>query len=411
MKKLLVMVLSLTLAAGGLFAANKITIIHYMAEKQKQDALQMWIDGFKKANPGVEFEVTAVQTANFTTTLKTMIASGDIPDIIFGKPKETSDLVKAGHIADLSKAGFLKNLSKDALPAVSIDGKVYGIPVDLQTIGVFYNKDVFAKYKLSVPTTWSQFIALADALKAKGVAPFAHPYKDNWTVFVDFYADEYVARQDAPTFYADIESGKAKFTGSKYFKDTLQRFLKRASYNAGDDWGTDNSTAENNMAVGKAAMFINGNWSVGDFTKNFPKAKIGYFPIPAFEDAKKNLMPIGVDDCWMISAASKNRALVDKFFEYATGPEATLAWMQTTSTIAYTVSADKVKLDPISAEIVARLKAGKVTNFHAPVLFSSSLEDVYRNMIVEAAATGSSGKADIDSLIKKFDAKIDEVRK
>ena len=410
MKKLLAVVASLAIACGA-FAADKITIIHYMAEKQKQDALAMWIDGFKKANPGVDFEVTAVQTSNFTTTLKTMIAAGDIPDIIFGKPKETSDLVKAGHIADLTGAPFLKNISKDALPAVSIDGKVYGVPVDLQTIGVFYNKDVFAKYKLAVPTTYKEFIALADTLKAKGMAPFAHPYKDNWTVFVDFYADEYVARQDAPTFYADIESGKATFVGSKYFKDVLLRFLKRASYNAGDDWGTDNATAENNMATGKAAMFINGNWSVGDFVRNFPKANIGYFPVPAFDDARKNLMPVGVDDCWMISAASKNRALVDKFFEYATGPEATIAWMKTTSTISYSLSADKVKLDPISNEIVARLKSGKVTNFHAPVLFSSSLEDAYRNMIVEAAATGSNGKADVDSIIKKFDAKIDEVRK
>lgn len=410
MKKLLALALAFVMA-GSAFAADKITIIHYMGEKQKQDALAMWIDGFKKANPDAEFEVTAVQTANFTTTLKTMIASGDIPDIIFGKPKETSDLVAAGHIADLSKAGFLKNLNKGALPAVSIDGKVYGIPIDLQTIGVFYNKDVFAKYKLAVPKTWSQFVALADALKAKGVAAFAHPYKDNWTVFVDFYADEYVARQDAPAFYDDIEKGKKTFVGSSYFKDALTRFLKRVSYNAGDDWGTDNATAQNNLAVGKAGMYINGNWSVGDFVKNFPKANIGYFPVPSFEDAKKNVLPIGVDDCWMISAASKNRAMVDKFFEYATGTEATLAWMQTTNTIAYAVSADKVKLDPISADIVKLLATGKVNNFHAPVLFSSSLEDVFRNMLVEAAAGSASGKVDVDALIKKFDAKIAEVRR
>lgn len=410
MKRLIGVALALSLA-GASFAADKITIIHYMAEKQKQDGLAAWIAGFKKANPAVEFEVTAVQTANFTTTLKTMIAAGDTPDIIFGKPKEVSDLVKAGHIADISNASFIKNLNKDALPAVTIDGKVYGIPIDLQTIGVFYNKDVFAKYKIAVPTTWTQFIAACDTLKAKGVAPFAHPYKDNWTLFVDFYADEYVARQDAPSFYSDIESGGKKFSDSKYFKDALQRFLKRVSYNAGDDWGTDNSTAENNLAVGKAGMYLMGNWCVGDFVKNFPKANIGYFPVPSFDDAKKNLLPIGVDDCWMISAASKKRAIVDKFFDYATGPEATANWMKTTNTIAYTVSADKVSLDPISNDIVKQVKTGKVTNFHAPVLFSSSLEDVYRNTIVEAAATVASGKADVNTLAKKFDAKIDEVRR
>ncbi|HNX73741.1 MAG TPA: extracellular solute-binding protein [Spirochaetales bacterium] len=410
MKKIFLSLLILMTVASAFGANTKITVIHYMAEKQKQDALTAWIDGFKKKNPGVDFEVTAVQTANYTVTLKTMIASGDIPDIIFGKPKEMSDLIQAGHIADLSKAAFLKNLNKDSLPAVTISGKVYGVPIDLQTIGVFYNKDVFAKYKLSVPKTWSEFIALADTLKSKNVAPFAHPYKDNWTLFVDFYADEYVARQDAPTFYEDIESGKKTFAGSAYFKNTLTRFLKRVSYNAGDDWGTDNSTAQSMLATGKAGMYVQGNWSVGDFVNNYPNAKIGFFPMPVFEDVKKNLLPIGVDDCWMISAASKNRAVIDKFFEYATGPEATIAWMKGTKTIASSVSADKVELDPISKDIVSWIKSGKVTNFHAPVLFSSSLEDVYRNMIIEAAATVSTGKVDIDALIKKFDDKINEVR-
>ncbi|HOV63261.1 MAG TPA: extracellular solute-binding protein [Spirochaetia bacterium] len=410
MKRFLAFVLASTMAVSAFAANTKISVIHYMAEKQKQDALTAWINGFKKTNPNVDFEVTAVQVANYPVTLKTMIASGDIPDIIFGKPKEMSDLVDAGHIADLSRASFLKNLNKDSLPAVTINGKIYGIPIDLQTIGVFYNTDVFARYKLSVPKTWTEFIAVADTLKAKGVAPFAHPFKDNWTLFVDFYADEYVARQDAPTFYQDIEKGKKTFAGSAYFKSTLSRFLKRVSYNAGDDWGTDNSTAQSMLATGKAGMYVQGNWSVGDFMKNYPSARIGFFPMPVFEDPKKNLLPIGVDDCWMISASSKNRVAVDKFFEYATGPEATLSWMKGTNTIAYTVSADKVQLDPMSKSIVDWVKSGKVTNFHAPVLFSSSLEDVYRNMIIEAGATVSTGKVDIDALIKKFDEKINEVK-
>jgi raffinose/stachyose/melibiose transport system substrate-binding protein len=412
MKRTAAAILALLIAAAGWAAdKTKLTIIHYMGEAQKQDALAQMIADFKTANPDVDVSVTAVQTANYNTTLKTMIAAGDAPDIIFGKPKEMSDLVKAGHIADLTGSSFLKNLTPSSLPAVTIDGKIYGVPVDLQTIGVFYNKDVFAKQGLKVPHTYSDFLKVADSLKAAGIAPFAQPYKDNWTVFVDFYADEYVARQDAPTFYQDIESGKTTFAGSKYFKDALTRFLKRVSYKTGDVWGTDNSTAENNLATGKAGMYLMGNWAVGDFVKNFPDAKIGYFPVPVSDDVKKNAIAIGVDDCWMISSASKSRAMVNKFFDYLTSSKATTTWMKTTNTIGYTVSASSVTLDPISNDILALVKTGKTTNFHAPVLFSSALEDVFRNTIVEAAAMSSSTGFNIDTMIKRFDTKINQVKK
>src|SRR5262245_15710641 len=132
MKRTAAVILALFLAAAGWAAdKTKLTIIHYMGEAQKQDALAQMIADFKTANPDVQVSVPAVQTANYNPPLKTMIAAGAAPDIIFGKPKEMSDLVKAGHIADLTGGSFLKNLTPSALPAVTIDGKIYGVPVDL----------------------------------------------------------------------------------------------------------------------------------------------------------------------------------------------------------------------------------------------------------------------------------------
>ena len=386
---------------------TKITLIHYMGEQQKRDGLQAWIDSYAEIAPDVEFEVTAVEYSNYLTTLKTMIAAGDIPDIMFGKPKEHTDLIEAGHLADMTGAPFLDNLAPGAVPSVVYKGKVYGVPIDLQTLVVFYNKDVFAAQGLSVPTTWSEFIADCDALEAAGIAPFAHPFKDSWTVFVDYFADEYVVRQEAPNFYTEIEAGRKSFADYPHFRKLLERLHKRASYEAGDDWGTDNATAQNMMATGKAAMYIMGSWSVGDFIRDFPDVPIGIFGLPSYEDPAKNMLAIGVDDCWMASAASDNGDAVLDFFSHITSPESAVAWMDATKTISYSQNIADYDYDPITQEIMDILATGDTTNFHEPQLFSSALEDVYRNMIVEAVASGSD---DYDALIAEFDKRIDEVR-
>jgi raffinose/stachyose/melibiose transport system substrate-binding protein len=250
-------------------------------------------------------------------------------------------------------------------------------------------------------------VELCETLQAYGLPPFAHPFKDSWTVFVDYFADEYVVRSEAPDFYAAIEAGRKKFSDYPHFKALLQRLHKRASYEAGDDWGTDNATAQNMMATGKAAMYIMGSWSVGDFVRDFPNVPIGVFSHPSYEDPAKNLLPIGVDDCWMASSSSDHYQTVLEFFSYITNPSSAVQWMDATKTISLSTNIPSYDYDPISQQIVDLLETGRVTNFHAPVLFSSALEDVYRNMIIEAVASGSE---DYDSIIAEFDRRIEAVR-
>ncbi len=383
-----------------------ITLMHYMGEQQKQDGLQQMIDGFTAENPDVEFEVTAVEISNYLTTLKTLIAAGDTPDIMFGKPKEHTDLIEAGHLADLTGAPFLGNLADGAVPSVTYDDKVYGVPIDLQTMVVYYNQDVFSEHGLSEPETWSEFVDLMDTLEDNDVAPFAHPYKDSWTVFVDYFADEYVVREQHPDFYVEIEAGNADFADYPHFREVLERMYTRVSYNAGDDWGTDNATAQNMMATGEAAMYINGSWAVGDFINNFPDTPVGIFSVPSYEDPEMNKLPIGVDDAWMAAAASENQEIVLEFFDYITSADAAEDWMRATNTISFSDDTGDYEYDAISQQIVDKLRSGETTNFHAPVLFSSALEDVYRNTIVEFAASGSD---DFDEAIEMYDNQRDDV--
>jgi multiple sugar transport system substrate-binding protein len=45
---------------------------------------------------------------------------------------------------------------------------LFGIPQDVGPLGLYYRKDLFAKYHIAVPATWDQFAAAAPKVKAAG---------------------------------------------------------------------------------------------------------------------------------------------------------------------------------------------------------------------------------------------------
>ena len=70
-------------------------------------------------------------------------------------------------LADLSQfgAGSLDGtFTPGPWNSVKSGNGVYGLPMDSGPMALFFNKDVFDKYKVEVPTTWEEYVAAAKAL-------------------------------------------------------------------------------------------------------------------------------------------------------------------------------------------------------------------------------------------------------
>ena len=97
-----------------------------------------------------------------------------------------------GVLANQAEAGLVKDLTGDvqswvgelipvAMQPYTIDGKVYGIPWDLGMVGIWYNKDLFAKAGITtLPTTWTELLAAVDKLKTAKVTPIALAGSEKW---------------------------------------------------------------------------------------------------------------------------------------------------------------------------------------------------------------------------------------
>jgi hypothetical protein len=66
------------------------------------------------------------------------------------------------------------SFGQGALAVYSLDGKNYGVPWDMGMVGWWYNKDLFTQAGVTqLPTTWAEFLAAVEALKAAGITPIA----------------------------------------------------------------------------------------------------------------------------------------------------------------------------------------------------------------------------------------------
>lgn len=74
---------------------------------------------------------------------------------------------------DLSGEAWAATVDPLAAAETSVNGKLYGQPAqDVSSVwAVAYNKKVFEKLNLSVPTNYEEFKAVCEAIKADGMTP------------------------------------------------------------------------------------------------------------------------------------------------------------------------------------------------------------------------------------------------
>ena len=57
---------------------------------------------------------------------------------------------------------------KGAWDNINVDGHLWGVPLDVHTAGIFYNKDLLAKYNIPVPKTRAELIAACQKVQTEG---------------------------------------------------------------------------------------------------------------------------------------------------------------------------------------------------------------------------------------------------
>jgi multiple sugar transport system substrate-binding protein len=135
---------------------------------------QAAIDAFKRSHTGLDIVPESVGWDAYWTKLATQVAGGSPPDIIQMDYRYLPEYARRGALRPLDDLVPSIINPGDYVPSVleagKIDGKLYGIPMGMNSAVLLYDKTVIEKLGLPAPgsdMTWSEFTDLAANITKK----------------------------------------------------------------------------------------------------------------------------------------------------------------------------------------------------------------------------------------------------
>jgi raffinose/stachyose/melibiose transport system substrate-binding protein len=297
--KLLAATAGLVLFLGGAAQAGSVRWLHI---EQNPDVAAFYTDvarRFEAAHPGTTVEMQFLENESFKKKLTTLLQSPDKPHIIYswggGVLREQ---VKAGVIEDITAAvnsgGWRDRLSPSAWGTYTVNGRVYGVPMNTSQVVFFYNKDLFAKAGVDAGTvkTWDDLLATVKKLQAAGITPIVAGGADKWPLH--FYWSHLAIRIGGKPAFDAASAGEGKGFASETFVragELFKQLVDLKPFQPGFLAATWPQSA-GQFGDGKGAMMLMGNWISNAMAANsadkvgIPDAKLGWFAFPAVPGGK-----------------------------------------------------------------------------------------------------------------------------
>jgi len=149
MKKSVCALVAVLLCLSQVFA-QQVDLEMYYYKQENQEGLKKLVETYT-AKTGVKISLLIVPN-DADATMSARAAQGKLPDILQMQTyARVWEYAQKGYVMDISKQPVLGKVLDSAKPSVTWNGKQYALPMDYAGIGIIYNKEIFAKYKLKEP--------------------------------------------------------------------------------------------------------------------------------------------------------------------------------------------------------------------------------------------------------------------
>jgi raffinose/stachyose/melibiose transport system substrate-binding protein len=316
-------------------AKPDVIVWHWMTDRQA--AFDELASRYQKVS-GVKvvFETYAPSQV-YSDKVRAATGAGLLPDIYspLGDKKLLASFINSGFIADLTDEMnkgwkdefFQKPLSQNSFEEGNewkVKPGIYGVPIDVNSLEIYYNKDLFKQAGLDPakpPATWDEFIDAGKKLRAKNIQPFVSGFGEGW--LADAFYEQYEWNILGKQGVIDTINGKIKYTDPRWLKIfKLVEDMKNAGLFASGVVTMVNKDSERTFATGSAAMCYNGSWGVNVYYSMSPELNYGVMMPPKIQDAAFPIRILGgTGSSFYINAASKNKDKAIAFLKWMTGEE------------------------------------------------------------------------------------------
>ena len=311
--------------------------------------------------------------------------SGKAADVMMAPYDRVGSLGTDGQLSEVKLSDGAKTDDKTKSLVTAADGKVYGAPAVIESLVLYYNKDLLKE----APKTFADLENLAKDSKYAfaGEDGKTTAFLADWTNF--YYAYGLLAGNGGYVFGQNGKDPKdiglaneGSITAINYAKSWYEKWPKGMQ----DTEGAPN-LIQTQFQEGKTAAIIDGPWKAQAFKD--AKVNYGVTTIPTLPNGK-NYETFGGGKAWVIPASTKNLEGAQKFVDFLVSTEQQKAFYDTTNEIPANTEARTYaegKKDELTTAVIEQFKnAQPMPNISQ----MSAVWDPAKTMLFEAV----SGKKD-----------------
>lgn len=300
----LVLAIALSLAAFGACAEGTMLTIMANANHFENPYIKAALANYEEKT-GNKLELQGIPADNFETVSQTKFNTGDIPDILISFGNNTLAAYNPEkNFVDFTNADWVSDLVDVSYAQAEYKGVIWGLPHwEASATGILYNKALFEKLNIAVPTTQDEFMAACQTLKDNGVIPMYLAFKDTWPILQQIGMDVIFA--NAQTLDA-INSNQITYSDIPEMTKLLQWYKDMADLGyLGDDYTTNTwDYASEALGSDQYAMMLGWDvWLYKVFAKTYGEKADTFGLMPAF---------VGVNESGTIEGPNNALFLVNK---------------------------------------------------------------------------------------------------
>ncbi len=304
------------------------------------DFMKRITDGFNSSQD--KYEIVESQEKDHLTQFK---ANG--ADLLIMGDTDLYTYAVDGMIQDLSgiyeKAGLAEeDFVEPAIEAATIDGALYGVPLDIHPLTMFYNKELVSEEE--VPETYEDLVALNDKLQAQDPSlyvmgiPGSGISEQYWMALAAQYGIE--LESDG---YCDFSQDKLADVFMKWHDMVFVDHLSPANLGLDSEFTSFAKTADD--ITTQAAVALTGVWFYSTAADVYGE-NLGIAPLPTIGE---EVGTYGSSHNFVVSSEVTDEEKIDgivEFLKYAYTPENLLNWADSGQTPVYKPTMDLIRENP-----------------------------------------------------------------
>lgn len=335
---------SLVLASGGV-AVGSAAPVHAGARAEAATTLNVWysaddptegalvktvVQTYQSAHPNVHVALSFYALDDMNAKLQLALSANRPPDVIYSTPRgpglqtyvrnhqlfDLTAYARANNWRGLLRTNVLSSYNDSLVPSGNAKGTVYSAPYAMAAVGILYNKSIFSKLHLSVPTTLARFEAAATKVKAANLTPIGFGNADGW-VGDDWYLTLINAAVGSASLRPELQLAphfnwrNAQFRGAgARLQDWNAKGWFTSQFSALDAQDSVQAFFEGHTAMQLISSTQNGQ--IVSLAKQ-TKIPVGVFAFPSAQKGGRPVSPQSGYEGWAIPKAGSNHGAAAQF--------------------------------------------------------------------------------------------------